>query len=479
MENSTKIGRSGFLGRMAALGMTTLTGLPPLFANGDKSASKTAGDTADEAWANINNIVIRDGYVISMDKLIGDLPQADVHINNGKIINIAKNIKAEGATEINGKGMIVMPGIVETHWHVWTSVLRALAGSKPGIGYFDIIPSFGKHFTPEDTYLSTRLALSEAVYSGITFVHDWCHNVRSQQHAEASLRAIKDAGVGARFSVGLPAGADDNTSIDLEVLTYLKKNWAGYSADNLVSLGLAWGGPGNASPIRIKELETARKLAVPISVHAGRKADGEDSISKLAGFLGADMQVVHGIKTTAEELKLMADAGTSLSISPYSELRIGYGFPPVPEILTAGINVGLSVDTFPLSGNADLFAVMKIFLNLANGMSKNEFIVTGKRILEIATIEGARSMGIDHLTGSLTPGKRADIIMVDTKAPNMWPLTDPVQLIVTAAQPANVDTVIINGKVVKRSGKLPGTDREEILLKSSHSLDKLKKQTEW
>lgn len=469
-------GRRKFLRKLAALSATTAMGLSSSAA--DKRRPAESFDRL--VLHDDEHIVIKGGYILSMDEQVGDLPQGDVHIHQGTIVNVGKHLDVTGARILDASQMIVMPGMIDTHWHVWTSVLRAMAGEIQDVGYFDITTKFGALFTPADMYISTRLAMTEAVHSGITYVHDWCHNVRSYEHAEAGIMAIEDQGVRARFSVGLPAGADQQTSkVDMGIIERLLQRQKNAQNNGLVSIGLAWPEPGTDSSLRTDEIEMARQWGTPISVHASRKPDKEDSITKIKDFLDKDVQIIHGVQASEAELKMMAESGAALSISPYSELRVGYGFPPVPEMLASGIPIGLSVDTFPLSGNADMFAVMKIFLNLANGLSEDEFITSGRRILELATIEGARSMGMDATIGSLVPGKRADIIMIDTMTPNMVPFTDPIMLAVTAAQPANVDTVIIDGKIHKHQGKILKDDTHGIFDQANMLVQRLRKEADW
>jgi 5-methylthioadenosine/S-adenosylhomocysteine deaminase len=467
--NDHAIGRKAFIGKLGLFGAAAM-GLPAI--------ASSAGVLSDENNSVIQNekqLLIRGGYILSMDEETGDIEKGDIHISEGSIINIGKGLIAKDAKVIDATGMIVMPGMIETHWHVWTSVLRAFAGSKPGLKYFDITAAFGKHFTPDDMFISTELAATEAIYSGITFIHDWCHNVRSIEHAKSSIRALKKHGIRGRFSVGLPAGADQHEAIDLDIVGELLRHQKPGSSD-MISIGLACPEAGSNMEIRKKEIAAAHTWGIPVTMHAGRKEDGSDSIGKIKDLLGKDMQIVHGVSATEEELKWIADAGASLSLSPFSELRIGYGFPPVPQMLASGIDIGLSVDTFPLSGNADMFAVMKVCMNLANALSKNELIVPARRILELATIEGARSMGVDRHIGSLRKGKRADIILINTRTPNMMPVADPVTSVVMAAQPANVDTVIIEGKIRKSGGRLLNNEQAALYERNEKLLTRLKKQ---
>jgi cytosine/adenosine deaminase-related metal-dependent hydrolase len=201
-----------------------------------------------------------------------------------------------------------------------------------------------------------------------------------------------------------------------------------------------------------------------VSVHASGPRSATGQIAALArdDLLGPDMQVVHANNATEEEIWSMAEAGVSVSVSPITELRIGYGFPRVRELLAAGVPTGLSVDTTVLCGNADMFAVMKVTQSVENGRAYDEFALPARRVLELATIEGARSMGLGDQIGSLRPGKRADVIVVSTNAPNLAVLTDPAHMLVTAAQPANVDIVIVDGRVLKRAGTPVAFDLGEL-----------------
>jgi cytosine/adenosine deaminase-related metal-dependent hydrolase len=192
-----------------------------------------------------------------------------------------------------------------------------------------------------------------------------------------------------------------------------------------------------------------------------------------------NVQVIHAVYATPEEIAAMKQAGSSISLAPTSELRIGFGIPPTTAFLDAGIPVGLSVDTVELVGNADMFAIMKTIQGLENGRAESEFKLSARRVLELATIEGARSMGIDDKVGSLKPGKRADLIMVDTRAPNLGVFGDPAVMLVTAVQPANVDTVIVDGRILKRGGKLTALNVALIAKEAAEANAAVRKRANW
>ena len=247
----------------------------------------------------------------------------------------------------------------------------------------------------------------------------------------------------------------------------------------LLTLGVACRGLGGSNPaMRVppgvyqREMAAARELGLPLTVHASGPPAAAGQIAALAGagLLGPDMQVVHANSATPAEIAQLAEAGCAVSLSPFSELLIGYGLPRTAELLAAGIRVGLSVDTTALTGNADMFAIMKLTQGLINATAHQEFACTARQALALGTIEGARSLGLDGVTGSLTPGKRADIILVATGHPNLGVLTDPAGLLVTAAQPGNVDTVLADGQILKRGGALVTLDSERITAQAREAL---------
>jgi 5-methylthioadenosine/S-adenosylhomocysteine deaminase len=416
------------------------------------------------------SLVLRGGHVITMDPAAGDIPAGDVLVTAGRIAAAGPGLAVPpGTAELDASGLIVAPGLVDTHWHMWNTLLRSLSGEGPG--YFRASIGRGRGFTPDDIYTGTLLACAEAIYSGITTVHDWCHNVRSPAHAEAGLRALAEAGLRARFSFGYAAGHPNDEPMDLGGLRRLHRDWGSYRAGGLLTLGMAWRGLGGSDPrMRVApevyrpEIAAARDLGLPVTVHASGPRSAAGQIAALAAgrLLGPDLQVVHGNHATADEISQLAGAGSPVSVSPHSELLIGYGLPRTGEFLAAGVPVGLSVDTTVLTGNADMFSIMKVTQGVTNAVAEHEFALTARQTLGLATLDGARSLGLAGETGSLTPGKRADIICVSPAAPNLGLLTDPVHLLVTAAQPANVDTVLADGKVLKHGGVLTTLDPARI-----------------
>jgi 5-methylthioadenosine/S-adenosylhomocysteine deaminase len=473
MRESYGLSRRGFLGTAAATGAAGLVA-GPAAAESRGGGHGHRGPGRGGRLPRRADFVIRGAHVLSMDPEIGDLAWADVHVRKGRIAAVGKGLRGSGRV-IDGRNSIVLPGLVDTHWHTWTTLYRSLAGSAPENGYFALNLRNGPAFEPVDYYRGVRLALADAVWSGITTVHDWSHNIRAPAFADANLQALVDSGVRGRFSYGTPQGRPANQTIDLADFQRVHEEWFESGRADLIHLGLA-GRPPGLSPESVfrSEYELARSLGLPVSYHANsnRAQGAAQMIQKLGdeGMLGPHTQLIHALFTTASERALVAGTGAWVSVSPWSELLIGYGVTPIHEMVEAGMPLNLSVDTLPLTGTADMFSIMRLTTGLKRGQAEDEFAITARRVLEMATIDGARGLGLGEVTGSLTPGKRADLIMVRTDDLNIAPFTDPVNMIVLAAQPHNVDLVAIDGRILKRHGELTALDPERVVRQAAESL---------
>jgi 5-methylthioadenosine/S-adenosylhomocysteine deaminase len=455
----------------------------PLLAQGarsDEPLRRPPGDIRPRA-----EFVFRNAHVMTMDAAIGDIPGGSVHVRNGEIVAVGRGIDAPGAEVIAGDDMIVLPGLVETHWHMWNTLFRSFAGDEQAHGYFPTVARYGANMTPEDMYHGARLAAAEALNAGMTTVHDWCHNIRSREYAERDLAVLKEAGIRARFSWGWSQGQDVNEPPNIADIEAVHRDWSKYSNDGLITLGLGWRGMFGMGPrpesVYRREVEAARAMGIPITVHIASRKTPPNQIEAHAKekLLGKDVQLVHAVWATASEIAMIKEAGATISLATPSDMRIGFGLPPVSDFLAAGIPCGVSVDTSALIGNSSLFAVMRDVRDAENARTLNEFALSARRVLELGTIDGARSLGIDDKVGSLTPGKRADIIMVTTRALNMGGFVDPAHLLVGSALPENVDTVVVDGRILKHGGKLTTLPAAQVTAGARAALDAVRERTKW
>lgn len=379
-------------------------------------------------------------------------------------------------------GSIIAPGLVDTHWHIWTSLLRNVATNTSDAGYFAVTGRLGAAFRPEDMRLAALLAAAEAIDNGITTVHDWCHNVRSPAHARAALIGLREAGLRARFSYGATRETPYDRPLGASDFASLHETWGDWSAGGLLTLGIGWRGvlaTESGRPVAVPEnvwradLDLARDRGLPVSVHANNSSANSGHIRRLAalGLLGPDLQVIHAVNAEPDEIQALASNGASVFLAPSSELTIGFGVPLVAALMEAGVPIGISVDTTTLTGSADLLNEMKLVQGLNNAQSQDEFGMSAMDALGLGTRVGAATLGLGHQTGTLTPGKRADLIVVDRSRLAMLPNADPATMMVRSARAADITMVMIDGRILKRDGRLTQIDsdtlRQEVMRASA------------
>jgi cytosine/adenosine deaminase-related metal-dependent hydrolase len=429
--------------------------------------------------------VIKGAYVITIDDKLGEIENGSVHVRDGAIVAVGRDLRTTGAKAIDGRGMIVLPGLVDTHWHMWHTICRNFAGDTRETGFFPTITRFATHMQPLDMYNTARLAAAEAINSGITTVHDWCHNNRSREHPEGELRALAETGIRAQFSLGQMIDQPDDTLMPLDIVGEIHDDWKMYAAEGLITLGMAWRGMFRNSwaPDKIwqEEFAFARDRKLPLTVHIGtlKSRTGHVEAHYENKLLGPDINVVHACSASPDEIKMIADTGSTMSILEQSELRGGWGMPLLSEFLDAGVPTALGVDSVAIVGNCNLFNLLKIAAGVENVKSLTEFKYTARRMLKLGTLDAAKVLGVDDRIGSLTPGKRADIVMVSTDALNMAPYTDPANMLIESTMPENVDTVVVDGRILKQGGKLAAIETGEVIRAAQSSFNEVRKRTAW
>ena len=432
--------------------------------------------------------VIRGATILSMDAAVGDYERGDVHVRNGSIVSVGAvpSAATANATVIDAAGMICMPGFIDTHWHLWTSITRPIIRiDDPKRGYFPVTSFLGRFYTPEDSYRSVRLGLSEAITAGATTVHNWAHNIVTPEHADAELRAMRDTGLRGRFSYGPAQGMPDDKPMDLAGLARTQKAWM--PNDGLLTLGINSRNVGTDPnplrgniPLEIVRADWggARALKLPITLHTS----GPSPITFLEqnSMLGPDVQLVHPLLTTAAERRILRERGVSYSISPLGESRrpSSAGVIQLGELLEAGVKTSLSIDHTG-TYSVDYFNCMRLLYNLHQHRIGPKFRLTARRLVQLATLDGAIDLGIADRTGSLTPGKRADLILVRTRDVNIAPSGDPYEALVSFAQPRNVDTVIADGRVLWRGGRFTALDHGRVLEEAEQASAAVRARAKW
>ena len=433
-------------------------------------------------------ILIRRGYVLTLDAQLGDLPDTDILIEGGTISAVGRDLVAPPhANVIDARNRIVMPGFVDTHRHTWQTPVRGVLPSCTLDQYFaGMLNSIGLQYRAEDVYIANLMGALEALNAGITTLLDWSHVNNTPEHADAAIAGLTEAGIRAVYAHGVPVGHDwwAYSSLDHpEDVRRIRKQYFA-SDDQLLSLALAARAPGNTTPeVATHDWKLARDLAIRISVHVGMRLTGVHvnhvlSLNQL-GLLGPDTTYIHCTDSTDEELDLIAKTGGSTSVAPFVEMLMGHGVPPTGRLVARGVRPSLSIDVVS-SVPGDMFTQMRTALVQERILAFTDTpdiafapTLTHRDVLEFATIDGARACALDHKIGTITQGKQADIVLIRTDQVNVAPVVDPVASVVIAADTSNVDTVMVAGQIVKQNGQLTRVDLPSLLRRLDGARDYL------
>jgi cytosine/adenosine deaminase-related metal-dependent hydrolase len=424
-----------------------------------------------------DRLIIRNTFVLSMDPVVGDQAGADILVEDGRIVEIARGLHADGP-ELDATGTVAIPGFVDTHRHLWNTTLKGFLPNCIVADYAEkVLGGVGLTVRPEDAYAGNLLGALDALNAGVTSILDWSHCNNGPEHTDRRIAALHESGIRGLFAHGWPAGYewfshDDPKPHPGDEVRRLRAGVFS-SDDQLLGLALAARGPG-LSPDEVVEADwaLARELDIIVSIHCGARWPGAllSPVRDLArlGLLGPDVNYSHLNETSADELALIADSGGSASISPLIELMMCHGLPATGRLLNAGIRPTLSVDAVT-NVPGDMFGQMRVALAYERSRALPEDAstiyrpeLTARDVLEFATIDGARALRLDSKVGSLRPGKQADIVLIRADDIGTMPLNDPIATVVTQADASNVDSVFVAGRAVKRGGKLLGVDVERI-----------------
>jgi len=427
-----------------------------------------------------DRILLKDGIVLSLDKRVGNFMCADVLIEGAKIAAVAPNLNAEGAERIDASRAIVMPGFIDSHRHVWEGILRNIGTDVPLEGDSSylafILNTLAPVYRPEDAYIGDLVGLYGAIDAGITTILDWSHIQATREHGDAVVRALQESRIRAVFAYGYPwwkyPDENQNRWIREIAATYFS------SKDQLLTFAVASPGP-EFLPFASAQSQwrLARELGARITVHVGVGTSGQHGkLGEMgkAGLLKEDTTYIHCTTLSDDELQMIADTGGTVSLASPVEMMMGHGMVPIQRCLDRRLRPSLSVDVETNVPN-DMFTQMRSVIALQHALLFEKKLageahapapLTTRDLIEFATIEGARANGLADKTGSLTPGKQADIILLRTDKPNIFPINDPIGAVVWGMDTSNVDSVFVAGKALKRNGQLLGVDLNRLRQKA-------------
>ena len=419
-------------------------------------------------------LLLKGGTIISMDPQVGNLAQGDILIDCDQIVAIGTAIPATNARQIDATGMIVIPGLIDTHRHAWEGQLRRINPNSHTLeDYCNATHfSYAPHYRPRDIYVGNLLTALGAIDAGITTILDNAHNSRSARHSDAAVEALLDAGIRAVHAPGAPlTGAWDKAAWpgDLERLQ------AKYFADGhgLVTLAMM-------SQIDREVWAVARRLGLRIVTEFfGKEMAAELSALHAEGLLGPDNIFNHCTGVPREGWDIISRAGISINVCPRSDAHYALedGICAFQAARDHGMKPGLSVDN-ESSYSGDLFMEMRVAFYLQRAMSQSRRFhghegvpdaVMVQDLLEAATISGARCAGLEDRIGSLSPGKQADVVMIRADDLNLYPSNNALGTVVHAAERGNIDTVIIGGRIRKQGGVVLGLDTQALKIATEES----------
>ena len=423
----------------------------------------------------MSQLLIKNANIISMDPITGDIERGDILIKNDEIVSIGKGLSAANAEVINAEGNIVIPGIVNAHTHTWQTALRGVTSNWTLLEYFkNMHAGLATNFAPDDIYIANLMGSLNQINCGTTTLGDWCHNNPTPAHTDRGIDGLIDSGIRAVFFHGSPKpdpkpGQKHFSEIPhprSEIERLIKSRFN--KKDSLVSLGMAILGPHYSTyEVAVHDFLLAREFGLIASMHcAGAEAKTPDGWERLAkeGLLGNNNNIVHGNNLTSEQLKMMIDLGVTFSLTPEMEMTQGHGYPITGRLRALGSAPSLGVDLESgISG--DMFTVVRMAMGMQraidNANSKTEHgklpdtsTIHCREALEWITIRGAQALNLEDRIGSLKVGKKADLVIIRATDLNMVPIHDPVSTVVMQTSLHNIDTVIINGQVKKKDGKI-------------------------
>ena len=415
----------------------------------------------------LSRVLITGATVVTMDPNLGTIDEADVLIDNRKILAVGKELKEWAVTRIDGRGMIALPGFVNGHLHLWQPAIRAISANWSLDQYFGhLIGDVVKLYQPEDAYIGNLIGALDQLDAGVTTLFDWCHIVNSPAHADAAVDGLEEAGIRAIFGYGTPMwlfGTRESHPVDAQRMRTERLA----NDEARLTMALAIRGTDFAPGTAEADIRFARKLGVTASFHIACAKHGPrpQNLVDLAGqqLLGRDVNLVHANFLEPDEFRAAADCGVSIAITPEVEMQMGLGLPPTGAALAAGARVTIGTDVVTSVGS-DMFTQMRFLLQTQRALTNKTFHDNESMpeqlhlkvddVLRMATLGGAECFGLDQRTGSLTPGKQADLILLRGSDINLAAIRDPVSAIVLHANVANIELVMVGGEIMKRGGKL-------------------------
>ncbi len=432
------------------------------------------------------SLLIADATVVTVNERDEVLDHGWIAVEDGAVAAVsATPLPApDGTRVIDGRGLVAMPGLVNAHTHLFQTLIRGVYEELPFADWLRRIYACGTVLTPEDTRLGARLGCLESIRSGVTTVVEHQFLNRGNELSEAAIEGMRDLGVRAVLARTImdlgdlaPPEVLETPEQGLRAVEALLDRRRGES-DDMLTLMTGGNTPGaSASAELARDARAfAAERGIMVSEHLAESASVLDAVERRSGVrgivrwldqmeaLGPNVLAPHSVHVSPEEVRVMADRGVAVSHNPVSNMFLGDGIAPVVEMLRAGVTVGLGTDGAASNNRQDMFEVMKAAALLQRARAQDAHAITSAQALRMATIGGAQAIGLGDRVGSLEVGKRADVVLLDLYgSAHSVAVHDVVSHLVHCANPSNVRTVVVDGRVVLDDGQVVGLDEERFL----------------
>jgi 5-methylthioadenosine/S-adenosylhomocysteine deaminase len=422
------------------------------------------------------DLLVRGGTVVTMDGAERVLVGGSVAVRGDRIeaVLAAGEPLPEARETLVAEGHLVIPGLVNAHGHVPMILLRGFADDLPLLDWLNkvVFPAEARHVDPDFVYWGTLLACLEMVRSGTTTFADMYYFEDDVARAteKAGLRAVLGQTV-----IGFPAPDYKTTAEALAAAEAFVKRWKGHPriVPSVAPHALY---TTNLEVVR-QARDLSRRYGVPFQIHAHESKDEDEvvraklgktalAVMEEAGMLGPDVLLHHAITMSDDDLRLMARRGVSASHNLESNMKVGAGLARLPEMLAAGVTVGLGTDGAASNNNLDMFETMDAVAKVHKLFRRDPAVMPARDVFRLATRHGARSLGLGDRVGSLESGKLADLVLVDASSPEATPLYDVYSQLVYTLKGSSVRTVVVGGRVVLRDRQSTTLDTAEVLARA-------------
>jgi 5-methylthioadenosine/S-adenosylhomocysteine deaminase len=430
-------------------------------------------------------IVFRNGTILTMDGARTVLTGTDVLIVGEDIADIGPSLEVpQGTFEIEADGGIIMPGMVDTHRHMWQTAMRGYGADWTLTQYFVwYYLEHGRSFRPEDIATGNLLSAWDALDAGVTTSVDWSHGLSTLDHAEAALDALESSGGRFVFAPGNIFAGPWEWSTSAGFKDFVDRR---NRRTDMLKFQLAFDVTGDPAFPEKAAFEAARELDLSVTTHAGVwGASNDDGIRLMYdhGFMTAGTVYVHAATLSGDSYQRIAATGGSVSLSTESEQSCGQGYPPSWALRRHNIPVSLSIDT-SVWFSSDLFTAMRTTLGADRsyehmrahevGDTVTHSALRAEHVVDWATRGGAAALGLDHAVGSIEPGKKADLVLLKNDfSPTSFPLINPYGHVALQAGRGDVQTVLVNGRMVKHDHRLVGVDLDALRGKIASTVEHL------